>query len=211
MFGFFKKKEKKEENSLLIPEIVQDVEKLTNERELLISWINYLKTKDLKKDSEIRDLGEKISYQKSSIEAMKDQITDSKEILKQLKDELKAEIDQISKKIGSFPDQVRTKSGPKSEPRLQTMERAVVAQARSRKKDYVLSVILHLIGSREFTTKQLEIVVVNEKELCGRTAFYDYLKELKNTNKIKILAKGNRRVLAQENMQNRFVSEPNSD
>jgi len=208
MFWIFKKekKEKEPSQSPIIPEVVQDIQRLTNERELMISWINYLKNKDLQKDSEIVDLGLKIERQEAQFESIKTQISETKDILEKTDKEMA----KMSEKISSFPDLIRTKSGLKSEPTLQTMEKNIIVQTRSRKKEYVFSIILNLIENRELTTKQLEILIVNEKGLCGRTAFYDYIKELKNTEKIRIIYKGSRKILGLQNGKNRFVSEPNS-
>lgn len=209
MFWIFRKDKKKEEvsQSPIVPEVIQDIQKLTNERDLMISWINYLKNKDLQKDSDVRDLSLKIERQEAHLEEIKARINDTKGVF----EKTEGEIDKIWAKISSFPNQMRIKSGLKSELGLQTMEKNIIVQTRSRKKEYILGVILGLIQNRELTTKQLEVIIVNEKGLCGRTAFYDYIKELKNTKKIMTISEGQRRILALEKVQNQFVSEPKSD
>ncbi len=52
------------------------------------------------------------------------------------------------------------------------------------RKGYVLKFILGLIHDHNYSTKELEEVVVNEKQLCGRTSFYAYIKELKLKGRI---------------------------
>ena len=63
------------------------------------------------------------------------------------------------------------------------------------KKEYVLQQILNLIAKESYTTKQIETIIVKEKMLCGRTAFYDYLRELKSRNMVEADERGLRRVL----------------
>ena len=41
-----------------------------------------------------------------------------------------------------------------------------------------------LISENKYSTKELEETVVNEKQLCGRTSFYAYIKELKLKGRI---------------------------
>jgi len=56
----------------------------------------------------------------------------------------------------------------------------VIYQLKSKRKEYVIQQILNLVNEKKYLTKELEERIVKEKGLCGRTTFYDYLKELRN-------------------------------
>ena len=69
---------------------------------------------------------------------------------------------------------------------------------RSRKKDYVLKQILELAAKETYSTREIEEIVVGEKALCGRTAFYDYFRELKHKKMIVHIEKGSKKVVVAE-------------
>ena len=71
----------------------------------------------------------------------------------------------------------------------------IVSMIRSQKKEYVMQKIMELAEKEEHSTKELETVIVKEKGFCGRTAFYDYLRELRHKNLAKIIVKNGRKVL----------------
>jgi len=103
-------------------------------------------------------------------------------------------------KIRAISDQVRTKSGLESEPvsGLKSSPKFVnriISMIRPQRKEFVSQKILELVEKGSLTTKQIETVIVTERHLCGRTAFYDYLKELKYQNLIKTDLKSGRKVL----------------
>lgn len=103
---------------------------------------------------------------------------------------------QKTEKISPFTNQVRTSSEPKNEPsKIGKLDRKIIAQTRSIKKDYIIHQIMDFIEKNSVTTKELETVIVKEKMLCGRTAFYDYLRELRNKNIIKNSGFGLKNVL----------------
>ncbi len=142
----------------------------------IAQWLKYLRQKDIqneikhqKIDAKFESHDEKIRQLQLEIGALKMRIEDIKN----------------QPKISPFPDQVRTKSGLKSEPAPKISEnysKKIIAQMRPVKKEYVMQQILNLIAKESYTTKQIETIIVQEKTLCGRTAFYDYLKELKHKN-----------------------------
>lgn len=55
--------------------------------------------------------------------------------------------------------------------------------------------ILQMAENGYYTTKQIETVIVKEKQFCGRTAFYDYLKELRLQKMVENKQKNGRKVL----------------
>lgn len=95
---------------------------------------------------------------------------------------------------------VRTRYVPESEPISEPIKRTkfeenMIKQIKSNRKTYVISHMLSLIEQSNLSTKQVERIIVNEKNLCGRTAFYSYLKELKDKREVEQDRKGSKKVL----------------
>ena len=65
-----------------------------------------------------------------------------------------------------------------------SFQRHIISRVMPNRKGYVLKFILDLIKENQYSTKEIEEVVVGEKQLCGRTSFYAYLKELKLKGRI---------------------------
>ena len=166
-------------------------EKVKAERMLVFSWLNYLRKKDSANDK----LQQQVQYALGRHEAE----------LESLKNEMKELMEDARRaKISPFPNQVRTKSEPESEPvsepkygliRTSGFVNRIVSMIRPQRKEYVMQKILEISEKGNYTTKQIETIIVREKGLCGRTAFYDYLKELKYKNVLKHLQKNGRKVL----------------
>ena len=154
-------------------------QKIKSDKLLTFAWIRHFRKKELSNDRRFSQIDDQIRMHQAKIELME------KEILK-----LSVTIEQIKEKISPFPYQVRTKYGlknePISEPKISNrfMDN-VVSMIRPRRKEYVIQKILHLVEKEARPTKQIETVIVKEKGLCGRTAFYDYLREMKHRKLIK--------------------------
>ncbi len=155
----------------------------------IAQWLKYLRQKDIQNDVRHQKISQKLEVQDEKIRQLQLEIS-----------MLKTSLDSVrisASKSSPFPDQVRTKSGPKSEPNsFQRFEHKIIAQMRPVKKEYVLQQILNLAEKESYTTKQVETITVKEKMLCGRTAFYDYLRELKHRGLITESKSGSRRLLA---------------
>ncbi len=106
------------------------------------------------------------------------------EIIEKLqKLELEVQAAKKAQKTAETQVRFRTKSGLKSGPGLAKptrFEQKVIYQLKSKRKEYVIQQILNLVNEKKYLTKELEERIVKEKGLCGRTTFYDYLKELRN-------------------------------
>ena len=93
----------------------------------------------------------------------------------------------------SVPQQVPTLNIP-SQPQIiphayqsdlaSGFEKHFMRRIRPNRKHYVMEQILKMASEQEFTTREIEDVIVGEKQLCGRTTFFAYLKELRITGKI---------------------------
>ncbi len=165
--------------------------KIKAERSMIFSWLNYLRKKDLRNEK----LLQKIEY---TLGKHDEAIGDLKAEIKELKEAIK------TARISPFPDQVRTKSGPESGPVSGPISgltpgnrflSKIMSMVRPQRKEYVMQRVLDLVESGNYTTKQIETVIVKEKQLCGRTAFYDYMKELRYKNLVKTGQKNGRKVL----------------
>lgn len=65
-----------------------------------------------------------------------------------------------------------------------SFQRHIISKVMPNRKGYVLNFILDLAAESKYSTKEVEEIIVNEKQLCGRTSFYAYLKELKLRGKL---------------------------
>ena len=63
-------------------------------------------------------------------------------------------------------------------------ERHIMSRVMPNRKGYILRYIMELASEQRYSTKEVEEIVVKEKNLCGRTSFYAYLKELKMRGKL---------------------------
>ncbi|MBI2145548.1 hypothetical protein HYU18_04475 [Candidatus Woesearchaeota archaeon] len=61
-----------------------------------------------------------------------------------------------------------------------------------------LKQILELAERESYSTREIEEIIVGEKALCGRTAFYDYFKELKHKKMIRQAERGAKKVIVPE-------------
>lgn len=84
---------------------------------------------------------------------------------------------------------------PRYTPAQNKFEQQVLARVRPNRKNYVMQQIIALIEDNKYSTKDVEDIIVKEKQLCGRTSFYSYLKELRHRGKINYADLGDRTVL----------------
>jgi hypothetical protein len=188
--------------------LVQSFTRIKNESSLVLSWIHYLKEKDRVHDerhsnhqqqlqnhsSQLQSHGSLLENHHSQLDKIKDEIFALKSEILQLK--ISQEKAKIEPAAGSFPNLVRTKSEPKSEPAPRNyLEKTVLAKVRQQRKSYVIEQILKLVENGVRSTTEIENVIVGEKALCGRTAFYDYMRELKHRKMLKHKDFGDKKVL----------------
>ena len=188
LFGFFKgadKRLKRLDNAL-----VHSFNRLKSETSLIFSWLHYFREKDNVHDERHHYAQQQLHHHGSQIDRIKEEIFALKSEFLHLK--IGQERDKIVYSPGSFPNLVRTKSEP--EPR-NSFERQALVKIRSQKKVYVMDQIMRLIERGMHSTKEIETEIVKEKRLCGRTAFYDYMRELKHKNLIKYEEKGIKRTV----------------
>lgn len=192
---FFKKKEMglTEMNTGLI----EAFGKIKQETGNIFAWVRYLRDKDLKNDWN----HEQVNYILGEHDAMIEQIKDD---IDELKNMVKMQQKQV--RTGSDPDPGRIRNEPKT---YQKFEKNVLEHVRINRKDFVLQQMLNLAAKNTLSTKQIEKIIVDDKQLCGRTTFYDYLRELKHKNLIKTDNFGAKRAL--KTVQNEIGSDLGSD
>ena len=161
--------------------------RISSDKSVIVSWLKHFRKKELENEENVKEINRQLFRQQVRIESLERSILDLKSVVE-------------SQKSGTFPYQVRTKSVPESEPVSEPAMPSrfisrVVSMIRPQRKEYVLQKILDMVEKESHATKQVETVIVKEKGLCGRTAFYDYLRELKHKNLIKQERKNDRIVL----------------
>ncbi len=185
IFDFFKDRRWEKLDKVLD----ESFSKVKKDTYTIAQWLKYLRQKDVQNDERHQKISQKVDLQDEKIRQLQLELA-----------AIKHELESVrisASKISSFPDQVRTKSEPKSEPNIvQNFANKIIAQMRPVKKEYVLQQILNLVEKNSYTTKQIETIIVKEKTFCGRTAFYDYLRELKTRELIVENKSGIRRTLS---------------
>jgi chromosome segregation ATPase len=85
-----------------------------------------------------------------------------------------------------------------------SFQKHIISRVMPNRRGYVLKFMLDLIAGNAYSTKELEEIVVNEKQLCGRTSFYAYLKELKLKGRINYAEIDERQILVSTDSQQRL-------
>ena len=189
-------------------------DKANEEISLLKQWISHLhiRNKDLEEShkqhvylakEDIHNVNRWVEYLQKHNEDLKDDVKELNSNIIDIHKNHKEVIERIARleEKSLVRGSVRTESAPEnesvSEPIRRTkFEDSIISQIRSNRKNYVMMQILDMTEKENLSTKQIENIVVHEKNLCGRTAFYSYLKELKDRKEIKPDKKGSKRVLA---------------
>ncbi|MBN2454847.1 hypothetical protein JXB11_04860 [Candidatus Woesearchaeota archaeon] len=192
ILGFFRKVDKRWHS--LDRALAESFSRVKSETSLIFSWLHYFREKDKVHDDRHYRAQQQIQNHGNEIQKMKEEILALKSQILHIK--ISSEKAKIQAFSGSFPNLVRTKSEPRSEPAARgVFERNILAKIRHQKKDYVMDQILKLVEKGMHSTKEIETTIVKEKSLCGRTAFYDYLRELKHKKLIKYNERGQKRIV----------------
>ena len=179
--------------------VISAFTKVKQDITLLSSWLKYLRHKDMLHDQRHTKTQRELGEHKIHILQLKEEAAELKTAVKELKEELKDAI-RVRERTETSPltDLIRTKSELNPDRKRTYFENKVVTAIRSRRKDYVLKQILELAERGTYSTREIEEIVVGEKALCGRTAFYDYLRELKHKKMLKRHEMGSKKIIAAE-------------
>ncbi|MBI3051427.1 hypothetical protein HYY74_03130 [Candidatus Woesearchaeota archaeon] len=149
-------------------------ERIKGDARNLYSWIKYFRQKELQNDARHESASRELAEHSAVIKGLQMELAMVKEELRN--------IHRMSQ-TSTFPNQIRTKYGLEGEPEQKDrFARKIIAISRPVKKDYIMQQIEQLIAKKTYTTKQIEAIITTEKMLCGRTAFYDYLREIRIRN-----------------------------
>lgn len=129
--------------------------------------------------------------------------TDKVAELHQKNNEILGKLKEIGEKSAKSSGSVRIQSGLSREisgssGNLKTesrFEENIIRRIRPNRKNYIMREMLKLIDENKYSTKEIEHTIVREKNLCGRTAFYSYLKELNLKGEIEKAELGAKKVL----------------
>ena len=176
--------------------VIAAFSKVKQDITLLSSWVKYLKHKDLLHEQRHTKTQRELGEHKTVLTGLKTETAELKAAIKEVREELK-HASQVRERTepGSLTNLIRTKSEPNPDLKRTYFENKVVSMLRSRRKDYILKQIMQLAALGTHSTKEIEEIVVGEKALCGRTAFYDYLRELKHKKMVRQTESGTKRVI----------------
>jgi chromosome segregation ATPase len=164
--------------------------------------------------SENNDLKSNLSGMQKELQSARDEVENTKNMAKNTILEVKSELSekiskQIQTKIPPQPpvQQVQPAVQPviqQVSPTASSFQRHIISRVMPNRKGYVIKFILDLVGENKYSTKEIEEIVVNEKQLCGRTSFYAYLKELKLKGRLSYAEIDDRSILVSTDTQQRL-------
>ena len=155
----------------------------------LNQWINYLHKHRSELNTELRQLTRYLYETASANKELSRRVEkieqESKELRTALR-QMKNQQEKASEVQSSVRTEPRTRfvSEPEYSGTKTRFEQKVVRKVMQNKRNLVLNEMLRAISSQHPSTKELEKTIVEEKELCGRTTFYSYLKQLRDTGQV---------------------------
>jgi septal ring factor EnvC (AmiA/AmiB activator) len=188
----------------------QDIAKMQEEwlksYSQLRELVNALKTENTELKTNINSIQKEMKTSKEDVE-------NAKNLAKSHILEAKSEIFRQLEALKPAPQPKVTEPQPiiqqVSVPAIQAMtassfQKHIISRVMPNRRGYVLKFILDLIAGNSYSTKEIEEIVVNEKQLCGRTSFYAYLKELKLKGRINYAEIDERQILVSTDTQQRL-------
>lgn len=140
---------------------------------------------------ELETTKSELSTAKSAIENTAQELQNTRNLAESLKSIPKSETLPQNQPVQAPVPQLQQVVQPVAQPVFQqvspaqsSFQRHIMSRVLPNRKGYVLKFILDLVKENRHSTKEIEEIVVNDKQLCGRTSFYAYLKELKLRGKI---------------------------
>ncbi len=194
LFPFLREEEQRWEH--LDNSLTTAFSKVRQDTQNLFSWISYFHQHLMDHRKETHHLRQKFDEQSHYIRLLHQQ-TQALEKRLALIENKPAPQPQIVHIRENIPEQIRTKSEPdvnqiRTEPepisnvKRPRFEEKVLTRIRTKKKPYIMQKVLDIIGTQSVSTKELERIIVEEQQLCGRTSFYSYLRELRLKKQISI-------------------------
>lgn len=183
----------------------QDIEKNTNQ------WLEaYSKLREL-----LNGIKNENNELKSNLSAVSKELAETRNELENTKNLARSHINEakseLSQQIQAMKPAVQQPLPPHQpvvqqvSPAASSFQRHIMSRVMPNRKGYVLKFILDLAKESKYSTKEVEEIVVNEKQLCGRTSFYAYLKELKLRGKLSYADIDERSIIVSTDTQQRLV------
>ncbi|MFC1691367.1 hypothetical protein ACFL0W_04260 [Nanoarchaeota archaeon] len=164
---------------------------LHNLREWIKHFSNSIEAQKSKEDTLRKEIAEIQTLHNDSLKTYESEITS----LKKQNTRLHEKLDELEQKLNEqkappviiereAPIAAEQKPAVSREPEQSGFERQILARVRPNRKNFVMNEILELINQNKHSTGEIEDIIIKQKNLCGRTSFYAYLRELKNLGKI---------------------------
>ena len=183
----------------------QDIEKNNKQ------WLEaYSKLRELLNGlrSENNELKASLSTVSKELAETRNELENTKDMARSHITEAKSELSKQIQAIKPAAQQPLPLSRPvvqEVSPTVSSFQRHIMSRVMPNRKGYVLKFILDLAKESKYSTKEAEEIVVNEKQLCGRTSFYAYLKELKLRGKLSYANIDERTIIVNTDAQQRLV------
>lgn len=162
--------------------------KVRQDTQNLFAWISYFHQHLMEHKRETHHLRLKFEEQNRHIQYLQESIKHLEKKI-ELLDAKPLPQPQIIRFSEQNPNLVRTESEPSPNLKRPNFERKMLSHIMSKKKPYIIRKMLDIIGESPIATKELERIIVEEQQLCGRTSFYAYLKELRLKKQISLQEK----------------------
>ncbi len=187
LWPFFKEEDERWEH--LDNALTHTFGKVKQDTQNLFAWVSYFHQHMLAHRRETHALSLKFEEQDRHMAQLKNEIALLQQKV-QLIDAKPAQIvqitDQVRTKYEPSTEQIRTESEPNTNQKRSNFETRILHRILKKKKPYIMQKIMESIDENELSTKELERVIVDEKGLCGRTTFYDYLRELRIKKQVRL-------------------------
>ena len=155
-----------------------------NKQELsnIKAWVKHVSSYMNSEKSKDQNLMRELETLKKQLSERFNEQNNELQTLKQENNSLRHKLEKLHTLPQKMPE-THLQSIPK--PELRTgFEQKIITRLRPNRKSYVLQEIKKLVSEAKYSTKEIEEIIVNEKNLCGRTSFYAYLKELRDKGSI---------------------------
>ena len=138
------------------------------------SWIKYFKELESHQEKKFKKIVHHLTQHQLKIRELEHEVVRLKtQVEMQKKGEIGVQYLKPEQEIRESDD----KTGNKLVEKL-------TSAINSQRQDYVIKKILDLTEKGMYSTKQIEDFIVKEQGLCGRTTFYQYLRDLRNRRMI---------------------------
>ncbi|MFH1063959.1 MAG: hypothetical protein V1729_02675 [Candidatus Woesearchaeota archaeon] len=197
-------KELRSSISELQDEISSSKESIENSHDSAKNHINSTKSELSEQISKLKLLTEHTSQEVEMVRKKMAEVREVPKVSVQTPQQQQPQVQEIPQVIPPVMVQSASQPAPQFMSSPSSFQRHIMSRVMPNRRGYVLKFIVDLIGDNQRSTKEIEEIVVNEKQLCGRTSFYAYLKELKLKGRIAYAEIDDRTILVSTDPQQRL-------